>query len=193
MTTMTYNTIVFFGSNDDIQSLSQLVCDGLDFQKIVPIPTEHCDKDHSVSKDWALENWGATWSITTEMLVTSMDEFSTLKIVFETPWRTPLGVIKALYERFPRVKGIHRVTSEGGLYETVFVRRDPLRGFQKFLVDNPYGIKGSTEDTESSNFEILDEYLEEIKVDKQLRIVSEIVGVTEIRIKQRQLGELTSI
>jgi len=175
MSDMTYNTIVFSGTHAEIETLDQIIGEKLNFDSIIKTHPDFQKWTTEEQYRWMKENWGSTFCEITEKIRQNHDGFSTMKLVFQTPYNPPLKVIDALYSKCPGVKGIHKLTLESDWCESIYVRRDPERGFQKFLVDDSNGFH--LEDN-SPSFELVEGYVEELMINDELRIVSEIVGVT---------------
>ncbi len=172
---MTYNTIVFSGTREDIEILNQIIGEELNFDSIIKTHPDFEKWTTDERHRWMRENWGSTFCETTEKICRNHEGFSTMKLVFQTPYNPPLKVIDNLYSKCPGVKGIHKLTLESNWYESIYVRYDPERGFQKILVDDPNGFH---KEDHSSSFEVVQEYVEELMINDELEIVSEVVGVT---------------
>lgn len=159
MPDMTHNTLALSGSSKEI----------LELREFLENSTEQC------------------WREIIQLTIIDHGKFSTLKMTLKTPWDPPLKEVDTMYRLFPTLKGIHRLTLEREWCETTVVRREPSRGFQKCLVDNPIGYKTIP------SFEVADEYLEDLQHDEQLRAVSKLVGITLDRIRSRECGLIDSI
>lgn len=125
-----------------------------------------------------------------QQTISDHGSYSSFQFFFETSWNPPFDVIDRVHHRFPSIKGVHRITSERNFYETVIIRADPTRGFQKCLVDDPLRINT---DVGSPSIDVLNEYIEDLELDEELRTASEIVGITIERIQQRREDLLESI
>lgn len=162
MSSTTYTTLVFTGPDEEIKLLDHYI--------------------NSIRSERTMVN--------SQKLISDHGSFASLKLSFETPGNPPFKVIDQLHERVPSIKGVHRTTSESNFYETIVIRRDPLKGFQKCLVDDPLGINT---DKSSSSIEVLNEYIDDLGMDEELTVASEMIGITLERVQQRQEGLLKFI
>lgn len=160
MTDMTRNTIVFSGTCEEIKNLNKFL-------------------------EITVNNY---WGTLGELLVSDHGTFSTLKMVLDTPCDPPLEELNNVYQRFPTLDSVHRLTKESDWYKTTVVRREPERGFQRCLIDDPHGIRKN-----GPSFEVLDEYLMDLRTNERLCTTSRMVGITEERIVDRKSGRIPSI
>lgn len=192
MSDMTHSTIVFSGTREEIEILDRIIGEELNFDSIIQTHPDFEILTAEEQYQWMMENWGSTSCKTTEKVCQNHGKFSTMKLVFETPYNPPLKVIDALHSRCPGVRGIHKLTLERNWYESLYIRHDPARGFQKFLVDDSNGFH---QEDDSPSFEVAQEFVEELMINDELKIVSESIGVTLdwINSKKSVVGEQVSI
>ena len=86
----------------------EFMADGLDFQKIVPCPTNPFS-----DLNWCVDNWGTKWNVDKDPdLNFNKDD----TICFDTAWSPPIPVIAALAAKFPDVKFTLRYFEGGNFF-----------------------------------------------------------------------------
>ncbi len=183
MSDIVNNTIVFSGAKEDIGRLDKAIGAELKFGSFINTHPEIKNWRPDDRIQWMLNNWGSTFCETKEKVFQDHGTFATLKVVFQSSYNPPLKVVDTLFSKFPNVKGIYKVSLESNLGESTYIRRNPHLGFQKFLVDS---ISGPDQNDECSNFQVLQDYADELVVNDELRITSGIVGVSLEWIESRK-------
>lgn len=169
------NEMVFYGNPTDIEGLNEYVGERFSFEEIVQKDPKY-DEWTSVKKyQWIKENWGAQECVTFKKQMETHGSYSSLYLNFDCVNNIPLKIIENLNSRFPKLKSVHKATFESSWYESQYVRHDPSRGYQLFITHDPYGLNDSDG---KQSFEVLDEFIEELKTDIELEKASEIIGVT---------------
>lgn len=192
MPDMTYNTVVFVGSQLEIEDLCRFFSDTdgeMDFNRISPVPHQVVTNGHDSVREWKRDNWGVTWWENMNRTLIVGPKFSMLEFSFNTPWYPPTRVLDSLFGMFPNLRVLHRVTIENEEDETIVVRRDPETGFQRCLEE----FGSFSDDPRKRTLVVLDDYIEDLMSDEGWSIPSEIVGVTVDRIEQRRKGLLNRI
>lgn len=154
MSSITQNTIVFFGPNEEMDVINTFISE---------------------------------WSQPTQRSKAQHDSFSTLKVVFDSINGPPIKQLNALYKKFPSVGNVHQIIEEDLWYKTTLIERNPSKGFRKFLIYDPYGFVNDPE------FNVSEEFLGDLDNQIELRIASEMVGVTTEWINQRLGRDVNSI
>ena len=117
------NDLVITGTEEQIQGVKEHldIVDGYwDFNKIFPCPPQLLNSKAPASKDaavvhtekygapdwwhWCNGNWGTKWSVNIE--VDDLVDFeggSRWFLAFDSAWSPPVGVLKKLFEKFPKV------------------------------------------------------------------------------------------
>lgn len=174
MVDMTLNTIVFSGPHEEIEILDRIIGKELNFDSIIKSPPYFECWTKEKRHEWMENNWGSFWCQTSEKTRKNHNWGSMLKLAFETPYAPPLKVIDALYSMCPNVKSIHKLSVERNWYESTYVCRDPKRGFKTVLIDtNEFHLMDAP-----ATLQVDEEFIEELMVDDELKIMSETIGVT---------------
>ena len=198
MPDMTYNTIAFYGDQQEIHELDEFLGSSkidyyFNFSKIRPMPEDVYGKGVDAIYEWKFANWGTTWCSDVERSLNDSANLSTLKVSFNTPWVPPIKLIDYISGKCSKIKFIYRSTIDDEGYKTVFIRRDPKMGFNKCLIDYPYGCEDHPLYSEVSGVDVLGNFMDELNDDKQLRAASAMIGITVDRIRQRKDGTLQAI
>ena len=115
MPNITTNSVLFDGTEEEIQSIEKVFLDDdgkVTFNKIIPQPKDLFlgnlgDKEYEKYGDhnwydWNCENWGTKWNAFESHAEVSEDK-TALAVDFETAWAAPIPVAKKLKELFPSV------------------------------------------------------------------------------------------
>ena len=116
MPNWTFNIVKLKGSEQDIQSIKDLILsvdEGerfFDFNKVIPMPEEYNEGDKWY--DWRVENWGTKWNSDETQII--KDTPTELELYFNTAWSHPDKVLGKVNELFPNVDFFHEAQHEGG-------------------------------------------------------------------------------
>jgi len=121
MPNWTSNTLIVVGKPEDVDKFVAHIGDEMDFEKVVPSPSnmfredlsqeieERCAKEGIPTwRDWLPEHWGTKWNACNRQEVElEMIRSTGLKqatYIFDTAWDTPGPVITKLWEDWPELE-----------------------------------------------------------------------------------------
>lgn len=137
------NALSVKGNKKDIAALAKFVKgkdnDGnempFDFEKVLPTPPELLQyqspmTDEAKAKEfmdkygaedwynWRVKNWGTKWNLDSEITFDVGDKF--IDFSFDTAWSPPVGIIKELARKFPKLTFSLTYCEPGNTFAGVF-------------------------------------------------------------------------
>lgn len=178
MTSMVKNNIAFYGSsNEIIELMGVLDIEGeYLFSKIIPIPRVILRGAKKELHSWKFKYWGTPWFRKISSEISHKGNYSIFRFEFECPYQPPYGILRAIYKKFNMVKSIGLAEFEVD-NSMMVVRRDPQKGFQKCIHNNP---EGSTYESSVGVFteaEVADDFLMDLKQNSDLSDALKTIGI----------------